>query len=342
MRRSFHHRLVNKPFDDTSMYLRILHARRALLFDAGEVHGLSPGDIMKISDLFISHTHIDHFIGFDTILRVLLKRPAPLKIYGPPGIIEAVEHKLGGYTWNRIREYPVKLDVFSIEGNKLTQARFYAENGFMLEEMGGSGPMEVLTDEVLVKEDDFSVRAIMLDHDMPCVAYSVEEPVYVNVIKTVLEAMGLEVGPWLRDLKSAVRRGEPDGFELIAGSAKISLGDLRGAISTRQRQKVVYVTDANPTPENIDKITEFSRGATTLYCEACFLDADRDRAAQRNHLTGAIAGTIAREAGVQKLVPMHFSTRYLGKARTPLDEALEVFNNGYIPGPGRGPLTKRQ
>ena len=328
MRRSFHHRLVNGPFEDTSMYLRILHAKRGLLFDAGDVGGLSPGDIMKISELFISHTHIDHFIGFDSILRVLLKRPEPLGIYGPPGIIEAVEHKLGGYTWNRIREYPVKLDVFSIEGASLRHVRFYAERGFMLEEMGSLGAGDVLADEVLVKEDDFSVSSIMLDHDMPCVAYSVEEPVYVNIIRSVLEAMGLMVGPWLRDLKSAVRRGEPDGFELFAGNTKICLGDLRGAISTRQRQKVTYVTDANPTPDNIDRITEFSRGATTLYCEACFLDADRARAIERNHLTGAMAGSIARNAGVQKLVPMHFSTRYLGESRTPADEALEVFENG--------------
>ncbi|MCK4911908.1 MAG: hypothetical protein KAR83_09710, partial [Thermodesulfovibrionales bacterium] len=319
----FHHRLVNRPFSDTSMYLRILHARRALLFDAGEVGGLSPGDIMKISELFISHTHIDHFIGFDTILRVLLKRPAPLNVYGPPGIIEAVEHKLGGYTWNRIRDYPVKLDVFSIEGQYLRHGRFYAENGFMLEEMGNSE-----LGEVLVKEDDFSVRSIMLDHDMPCAAYSVEEPVYVNVIKTALEAMGLMVGPWLRDLKSAVRRGEPDGFELLAGSKIICLGDLRGAISTRERQKVVYVTDANPTKDNIDKITEFSHGATTLYCEACFLEADRDRAFERNHLTGVMAGMIAQAAGAQKLVPMHLSNRYLGASRTPADEALYVFEKG--------------
>ncbi len=337
MRRSFHHRLVNRPFGDTSMYLRILHARRALLFDAGEVTGLTSGDIMKISDLFISHTHIDHFIGFDTILRVLLKRPAPLKIYGPPGIIEAVEHKLGGYIWNRIRDYPVKLDVFSIEGAALRHCRMYAENGFVLEDMGRSA-----LEEVLVGEDDFSVRSIMLDHDMPCVAYSVEEPVYVNVIRTVLEEMGLMVGPWLRDLKSAVRRGEPDGFELFDGNTYICLGELRGAISTRERQKVTYVTDSNPTPENIGKITEFARGATTLYCEACFLEADRQRAVERNHLTGYIAGTIAREAGVQKLVPMHLSSRYIGKARTPHDEALEVFENGFISGPGGGPLTKRR
>ncbi len=147
MRRSFHHRLVNRPFDDTSMYLRILHTRRALLFDAGEVSGLTSGDIMKISDLFISHTHVDHFIGFDTILRVLLKRPEPLRVYGPPGIIEAVENKLGGYTWNRIRDYPVKLDIFSIEGDALRHCRFYAENGFVLEDMGRLALKEVLADK---------------------------------------------------------------------------------------------------------------------------------------------------------------------------------------------------
>ena len=79
MKPSFHARLLNGPFDDPGLYIRIIREGRALIFDLGFTTTLSPGDILKTSDIFISHTHIDHFIGFDNILRVSLKKELPLK-----------------------------------------------------------------------------------------------------------------------------------------------------------------------------------------------------------------------------------------------------------------------
>ena len=54
--------------------------------------------------------------------------------------------------------------------------------------------------------------------------------------------------------------------------------------------------------------------ATALYIEAPFLHQDESRARQRNHLTAKQAGTIARLAGVERLVTLHYSPRYQGRS----------------------------
>jgi ribonuclease Z len=79
MKPTFHHRPVNGPYEDPALYVRLLRQRRAFLFDAGDISSLSQGDIQKLTDVFVTHTHIDHFIGFDLILRSLLRRERPLR-----------------------------------------------------------------------------------------------------------------------------------------------------------------------------------------------------------------------------------------------------------------------
>ena len=83
---AFHPRMVNGPFDDPVLYLPFSYHKQAMLFDLGNLSGLSPGDLLKTSQVFVSHTHMDHFIGFDQLLRLLLGRNKSIHLFGPKGL----------------------------------------------------------------------------------------------------------------------------------------------------------------------------------------------------------------------------------------------------------------
>jgi len=66
-----------------------------------------------------------------------------------------------------------------------------------------------------------------------------------------------------------------------------------------------------------------------LYHEATFADEMEDRAALTHHSTASQAATIAKKAGVGKLLLGHYSTRY--KDPTPLEEeARKMFKETYL------------
>jgi ribonuclease Z len=296
---------VNGPFDDPSLYVRILRESRALLFDAGDIRRLETGSILKISDIFVTHTHMDHFIGFDSILRAVLRREEPLRVFGPENIINCVEGKLRGYSWNLIREYPVRIEVFELKKDSVEHAGFYAENSFCRID-SPSGKF----DEIILDDPLFRVRALHITHEIPALAYSLEEDFHINVNKDMLQARGLPVGPWLSVLKRAMRLAAPPDTIIDVEGRQYRLDELVSLTIITRGEKISYVMDVAPEEENIEKIIPFVAGSDVLFCEGYFLSRDSERAMERNHLTAALAGRIAREASVGRLELMHFSPKY--------------------------------
>jgi ribonuclease Z len=83
MPRHFDPTLINDPFEDPGLYVDLVFERRALLFDLGDLSRLAPRKLPRVSDVFVTHRHIDHFAGFDQLLRVFLGREKAVGIYGP-------------------------------------------------------------------------------------------------------------------------------------------------------------------------------------------------------------------------------------------------------------------
>jgi len=139
MKPLLHPRFLHDPFGDPGLYVGVLWERRAFLFDLGDLSPLSPRALLKVSDIFVSHAHMDHFIGFDQILRFRLHNPRTLKIYGPPGLVQNVAGKLSGYTWDRVDEYPFVLEVYEYGESGRSAARFACSRRFQKEDLPDSG-----------------------------------------------------------------------------------------------------------------------------------------------------------------------------------------------------------
>ena len=328
----FSARLVNDPFGDPALYLDRRYRREALLVDLGDIQALPPRMILKLEHIFVSHAHMDHFIGFDHLLRICLGREKHLALYGPPGFIANVEGKLRAYTWNLVENYEndFRLLVTELHPDRSETAVFSCRQAFRAER-GGTAPF----DGTVLERDAYRVRGLLLDHRVPCLAFSLEERRRVHVRKNALEEMGLPGGAWINALKDSVHRGEPDGApfrvwwkgqDRTIVERVYPLGELKGRlIRITPGQKIVYVTDAIYSPANAERIVEFARGADALFIESCFLEEDRGRAAETYHLTARQAGLLARLAGVKRFTLFHFSPKYRGQGERFEEEAMRAF-----------------
>jgi ribonuclease Z len=319
MKPVFHHKLLNGPLGDPCLLIRIIREKRALLFDLGDIHSLSPAIMNRITEVFVTHTHIDHFIGFDFLLRASLRRAEPLNIYGPPGIIRNVEGRLAGYTWNLIEHYPVSVRVFEYNGRSLAGAEFSAEKKFRKEPK-----RRVHTDGLLLDDPAFTVRAAVLDHGIPCLAYALEEKLRVNIDKDRLLKKGLSVGPWLTEFKNRVKTSRT-GSSLTVLGKRYGMSDLLDIARIARGQKVCYATDIGMSKKNSVRLKALADSADVFYCEAYFMEKDRQLGLERFHLTARECGRIARSANVRRLLLMHFSPRYHREAEELLREAQDEF-----------------
>lgn len=314
MKPIFHPKLVNAPEGDPGVLVEFLFERRALLFDLGDNAPLSPHTLLSVSHGFISHTHMDHFIGLDRLIRLLVGRNKQLHLFGPLGLVEQVGHKLAAYTWNLVGNYTADftLVVTELTGDgRARHAHYHSRDAFRRSAETESVPFG----EYLIDEPQFKVRYTLLDHRIPSVAYALEEKQHINVWRNRLDEKGLKVGPWLRHLKAAILAEAADDTLIKAtadeGERLLSLGELKNSVvCTETGQKVAYVTDAAGHDANAERILELISGADILFIETPFLHEDAAMANKKYHLTAARAGELARRAGVGRIVPFHYSARY--------------------------------
>jgi ribonuclease Z len=303
----------------------MLHRRGALLFDLGDLAPLPARDLLRVGHVFVTHTHIDHFIGFDALLRVLVGRERRIAMVGPRGFADRVEHKLLAYEWDLIDRYETDL-VFDVtelhEGGRTSAARFRFKRAFCREALPDG-----MTDGIVATGEGFEVRAVLLEHHGPSIGYALAEPAHVNIWRNRLAEKGLSPGPWLQALKRAVLEGAGDDCPIrLADGREAPLGSLREMLSVTPGQKVVYVTDVADTPANRRAIISLAESADILFLESRFVAEDEAQARQRAHLTTRAAGEIARSAGVRRLEPFHFSARYEDRgAQSLIDEVAVAF-----------------
>ena len=335
MKPYFHPRLVNDSFSDPGLFIPFLFEKRALLFDLGDLSALSAKDILKISHVFVTHAHMDHFIGFDTLLRLLLGRDKEIHLFGPSAFIQKVEAKLGAYTWNLLENYEntLSINVTEIRGERMYFQNYQSRNRF---KPAGS-PTEFPFTGNLISEEAFEVDAVVLDHRIDCIGLALTEHFSINIDKEGLRELGLPVGPWLREFKKAIyEKNNPDeDFRVFWKDADevekekyFGLRELQEKIARiTPGQKIAYLTDIIGSVENIEKAIALAMDASRLFIETPFLDKEKAMAQKKYHLTAREAGFIAARARVKRLTPFHFSPRYFGRQDELIHEVMTAFQS---------------
>lgn len=317
-------------FSDPALYLWRTNTRQAMLFDCGDLSGFLTRQLLRVTHIFLSHCHIDHFYGFDHFLRIHMGYEKTVNIFGPPETSERVAGKLQGYTWNLAYDQNIRFVVQDLDekaGARKTTS-FFSRDKFKAkpesrEEWSPADPV--------FGNGYIEVRTTTLDHRTPCLAYAVEERPWLKVNEAALEKSGFRPGAWIGELKRRYASREITGMmgiESDSGARRsLPVQDLiRDILLPEQAYKIVYVMDGAANQENAEKILSLAKDADILCQESCFLQKDAALAAETKHFTAEFVGKTAERAGVKKLVPLHFSKRYLENPQAVLEEIGRFFN----------------
>jgi len=168
-------------------------------------------------------------------------------------------------------------------------------------------------EDFIFESDKITVTAIPLKHRILAFGYLFREKSKpLNVIKKQIEAYGLGIADVVK-----VKRGE----DFITKSGEL-IPYSRLTLPPFHRRSYAYISDTVYDPSLADRV----KGVDLLFHEATFSEKDKKLAAQTLHSTAAQAATLAKKAGVQKLLIGHFSTRYRDPAVLE-DEAKEIFTH---------------
>ena len=169
-------------------------------------------------------------------------------------------------------------------------------------------PHPLVDEGVVAEARGYRLVAGRLEHRIETFGYRLEEPDGRRMLPERLTEYGVE-GPAVREL---VRAGQLD-----VGGVLVDVADVS---EPRRGQVFAFVMDTRVCTGAL----RLARGADLLVSEATYLERDAALAETYAHLTARQAATLARDAGVRRLVLSHVSQRY-GELTEHLAEAAAVF-----------------
>jgi ribonuclease Z len=315
-------RLVNGSTGDPVLFIDYPGKDDAFLFDAGEIGGL---DMKRLSDLeavFITHHHIDHFVGFDRILRANLDRDKTLHVFGPEGTIAKVYDRIKSYEFMYFPFQQIVLDVHELLAGKQRSARLECSRRFPkpdIVETEWNGP-------VVYENADLAVEAAPTDHTVPGLAFALVEKVGYHPDPVKLAAGVLRAGSWVGEALTLLRADAAPATVLEIEGGRFALGALAEQyFATSRGARVAYVTDTAWSAAVQPGLLRLANRAYRLYCDSYYAVAQASRAAQFRHMTATYAAEFARQAKVEQLILMHFAPRYAGRYEALVEEARAIF-----------------
>lgn len=323
MRSNYSVRQLNSSFSDPVFFIRNVYMKKAVMFDLGKLGKIGNHELHDVSCVFVSHTHMDHFSGFDRLLRSVLITDMKIRIFGPKNIIKNVEGKLNSYTWNLVDGYGLEIEVIELNNTDNKKAVFKAKNGFDKEDLE-------YVDTDLDLDDGFKIKYEIFDHGIPSIGYRLIEPRIINIQKDKLIELGFKEGIWLKELKNKILNNE-DGFisvNTVDGLKTFNIKELAKDICVDKAQHdITYITDIAPHEENITKAIKLADKSYLLIIESVFMDIDFCHASEKNHLTITIAKDIFNRSESEFIRFIHFAPRYEKERETFFEELYQNVKN---------------
>ena len=166
----------------------------------------------------------------------------------------------------------------------------------------------------IVERKDYVIRALKTEHGIPSLGYALIEnprPGRFNREKAV--KLGIPPGPFFAELQK--------GNSLEVDGKLVKPKDVMGP--SRPGRTVVYSGDTRP----CESILEASRDADLLIHDCSFSDEMTDWAEESGHSTAGGVATLAKEAGVRRLILTHISSRYTDDVEPILTDSKKIFEN---------------
>lgn len=299
-----------------------------LLFDCGEgcLAELPFGDVKETDHLFFSHFHMDHVSGFDSFFRANFNRETKVsRVWGPPQTAGIMQHRFRGFVWNLHETMAGTWCVSEIHPAHVCTSRFELQEAFATAHDEGTRKFQ----REVCEGAGYTVEALTMDHRTPSIAYVVREKARRNIEPSRMAALGLNPGPWLKQLKDA-----PDAAGVVSvNGTERSVEELRSALLVETPgDSIAYLTDFLLDDAAMERLAVALRGCRTIVCEGQYRHADLELARKNYHLTTVLAATLARQVQPEELVIFHVSDRYeRGDWAEMLREAREVFPKARYP-----------
>ncbi len=159
-------------------------------------------------------------------------------------------------------------------------------------------PLAVDKPHVILNIKGVQVQTVPLVHRVPTNGFIFREQAKApNIRKSAICKYGLSIA----DIVS-IKDGKPY-FDSVTGE-EVDRREL--VIEAEEPKSYAYISDTAYLPSIVEQV----KGVSLLYHEATFADDNAELAGKTYHSTAKQAATIARDAGVGKLLIGHYSSRY--------------------------------
>ena len=286
--------------EDISILVKLDNHPWNYLCECGDASDLSVKEVQNCNAIFISHTHIDHFVNFDTVIRHQIGIQRKVIICGPQGIAKQVQSRIKSYTWNLIQKGAILYEIREVISDNQIIVYEIEPPIWDLKEI------RTINGNAIFEEKSFVVTSILLDHKTPTLAYKFKEN---DTIKIDIQSSGFRGGKWVKELKEAFKNKATETIISIEGKA-FKAKDLFHLLHLQEGDSLGIIMDHAANEENHEKIVAHFLNCNKVFIESFYKKEDKELAVLNYHSYSSMSGKVMLEAKVKEAIPVHFSRKY--------------------------------